>query len=507
MGTGENDMKRCGSNLLKGMLIGTFLLGGTSLSAASETPITQLPLRQPARAALQSLPDAPIQIIVSRKDQRLRVFRGLEEIATSRVSTGKRGHSTPTGIFSILEKRKRHFSNIYNNAPMPYMQRLTWSGIALHQSNSVPNYPASHGCVRLPGGFAKKLFGMTERGAHVVIANRDTVPVAIDHDALFQPQDLQDQDKLSILNSLVSDAPAPSLGKISLLDERPARNDLAHQIARQLNRLHEVKESGKPLRIYITRQAKGNLVNDVQRLLNKLGFDAGEADGIAGKQTMAAVRAFLATKDGSIESRIYGNKARIDRVLLSQLYQASGEGRAPSGHLLVRHNFKPLFDAPIEIRNESQPLGTHLFTASPSVQQDGKLTWLAVNLGDKLTDRQQERYGVRQGANHDGFVDAQNVLDRLVIPEETRAHIAHLISNGASLTISDRGIGPQVTPVGTDFIVLTKPTLRKGSKAKAKLVKKKKIVKKKPKVQKVAKKATKSRPFRLFRRSSNQAAN
>ncbi|MDH3582109.1 MAG: L,D-transpeptidase family protein, partial [Hyphomicrobiales bacterium] len=92
----------------------------------------------------------PVQIIVSLPDQKATVYQGDKVLVTSRVSSGKKGHTTPSGVFSILQKNRFHRSNIYSRAPMPFMQRLTWSGIALHASNSVPNYPASHGCVRLP---------------------------------------------------------------------------------------------------------------------------------------------------------------------------------------------------------------------------------------------------------------------------------------------------------------------------------------------------------------------
>ena len=84
---------------------------------------------------------------IEKAEQTLTVYDGDQVIATSKVSTGKAGHTTPSGVFSILEKRKYHESNLYSNAPMPWMQRITWSGVALHESNSVPNYPASHGCV------------------------------------------------------------------------------------------------------------------------------------------------------------------------------------------------------------------------------------------------------------------------------------------------------------------------------------------------------------------------
>ena len=132
---------------------------------------------------------APLQIVVSRDQQSLVVYDGDTVVATSNVSTGKAGHSTPTGIFSILEKRRFHKSNIYSNAPMPFMQRLTWSGIALHASNHVPSYPASHGCVRMPDAFAKQLFKMTGRGVHVLISDRQLTPVAISDPFLFQPRE------------------------------------------------------------------------------------------------------------------------------------------------------------------------------------------------------------------------------------------------------------------------------------------------------------------------------
>ncbi|SNY91866.1 Putative peptidoglycan binding domain-containing protein [Cohaesibacter sp. ES.047] len=438
-------------------LVGGLLLATTGLSQANEQMLGALPASPVNTLALTPEYELPIQIIISRKDQRARVFRGTEEIATSRVSTGKRGHTTPTGIFSILEKRRRHYSNLYNSAPMPYMQRLTWSGIALHQSNSVPGYPASHGCVRLPGGFAKQLFSITERGAHVIIANREAVPEPIEHANLFQPREVDDL-AAQVTSVAATPEPIEALGKISLLNEHPVRDTTAHQVARYLNQLEAVKHSDKPLRIFITRQARGNVVKEVQTLLNELGYDAGVVDGLAGSATMAALRAFIAAQDGSMDQRSYGAKPRIDQALLQNLYNAAGKGKIPTGHLFVRHNFKPLFDAPIRIRDTKAPLGAHLFTAN-AVAPD-KLNWLAVNLDDKLSDRQQARLGVKQDPEHPGGVDAATVLDRVIIPEDIRAQINHLVGNGASLTISDRGFSRETTPQGTDFIVLTKPNKR-----------------------------------------------
>jgi lipoprotein-anchoring transpeptidase ErfK/SrfK len=116
--------------------------------------------------------EGPVEVVVSLPQQLAYVYRGDTLIGMSTVSTGMEGHETPTGSFSILQKRERHFSNRYNNAPMPFMQRLTWDGIALH-AGAIPGTPASHGCVRFPMAFARHLYGVTQLGARVHIVNAD----------------------------------------------------------------------------------------------------------------------------------------------------------------------------------------------------------------------------------------------------------------------------------------------------------------------------------------------
>jgi hypothetical protein len=125
-------------------------------------------------------PDGPVAIIVSLPDQKVYVYRNGTRIATSTCSTGKPGHETPTGVFTVLQQDKHHHSSTYNNAPMPNMDRLTWSGVALHAGN-LPGYPASHGCVRLPLDFSALLFGITHVGTPVIIASNATQPADIVH--------------------------------------------------------------------------------------------------------------------------------------------------------------------------------------------------------------------------------------------------------------------------------------------------------------------------------------
>ena len=130
-------------------------------------------------------PEGPVEVVVSIPLQMAYAYRGGQLIGASTVSTGMPGYETPTGRFEILQKRQTHFSNRYENAPMPFMQRLTWDGIALH-AGRIPGQPASHGCVRLPMGFARHLFGATSLGATVVIT--DGAPSASEAVALLGRQ-------------------------------------------------------------------------------------------------------------------------------------------------------------------------------------------------------------------------------------------------------------------------------------------------------------------------------
>jgi len=132
-------------------------------------------------------PDGPLLIVASTTEQVAYVYRNGIRIARSSVSTGRPGHRTPTGVFTILEKEVHHTSSIYKGAEMPYMERVTWGGIALHAGN-LPGYPDSHGCVRLPLEFSKLLFGVTMKGATVIIADEHSAPTETVHPGLFFTQ-------------------------------------------------------------------------------------------------------------------------------------------------------------------------------------------------------------------------------------------------------------------------------------------------------------------------------
>ena len=129
-------------------------------------------------------PRGPVLMLVSLPEQRAYVYRNGVRIGVATVSTGKPGFETPTGVFTILQKKREHYSNLYDDAPMPFMQRLTWDGVALH-AGRVPGYPASHGCVRLPATFAERLFDVTVRGMTVVIVDAPNHAPMLADPALF----------------------------------------------------------------------------------------------------------------------------------------------------------------------------------------------------------------------------------------------------------------------------------------------------------------------------------
>jgi hypothetical protein len=361
----------------------------------------------------------PLTLVISLADQRMDVYRGQTLLNSSQVSTGREGHSTPAGVYTILEKRRHHRSNIYSRAPMPYMQRITWSGIALHEGR-VPDYPASHGCIRLPSGYAGELFGITEPGAHVVISAEETTPISLRHGALFQPPSLvaAHPTVAEIEPHTATDASTgsdPSASPAVDFDaEIPAPGE------------HELR-STTPIRVLITRRTGRELVIDAQRLLAELGYDPGEIDGYMGPNTGRAILAFQRDRE------LQPTGAYSDE-LLANLYRFSGHGEVPSGHIYVRQDYVDIFDAPMALRNPEEQLGTHIYTAMDFVHDGSEVRWLAMTLQASPTS------------------DLVGALDRVDVPADIRAYISDLLTPGSSLIISDAGLGRE-TGRGTDFIV------------------------------------------------------
>lgn len=389
--------------------LGALVVLGGALALAAPALAGKEPAPKKAETAAEAEPQGRLRLVVSLTDQKVDVYRGLEVIESSRVSTGKAGHSTPAGVYSILQKSRWHRSNIYSSAPMPFMQRITWSGIALHEGH-VPNYPASHGCIRLPGQFARKLFSMTGLGVDVIVVDRHAAFEPIDDDALFQPAGPP---------RVASAAPMPRTPDAASMEFA----DFEAQL--EMMRAWESR-SPEPLRILVTRRTGRERLMDLQRMLKELGHDPGEIDGWLGGNTGAAIQSFQ-------ESIGAPRTGMVTEELYAQLHEAVGRPEI-TGHLYVRQKHVDLFDAPVAIRDDAAPLGTHVFAVRDFEDTADEASWAVLTMTDP------------------DMGSAKAALDRIDIPESLRRRVAFLLTSGSTFIISDAGLGRE-TGKGTDFIV------------------------------------------------------
>ncbi len=419
----------------------------------------------------------PLTLVVSLDEQKIDVYRGTVLVTSAKVSSGMPGHETRTGVFSILEKRRYHRSNLYSGAPMPWMQRLTRSGTALH-AGVVPGHPASHGCVRLPFSFAPRLFEMTAVGGNVVVAAARLVPEPIEHPKLFQPASrpapqIAGRGQAAVLEPeraapyviLASQGggkfPLGARGGQQTLSAPVAWGEShavslwetiepgSHAVAPALAAPNSagdhavvVTTSQAPLRMLITPRTARHRLIDVQYLLSAMGFLAPQKfDGTFGKATVAAIKAFQQTHDLPVN-------AALTDDLVSAVYKAAGKAEPPQWHLFVRQNFSSLFDVPVTIRDPERPLGTHIFTAMRFAPGDAQVQWTEIDL---------------EGG------DGARVLDRLDIPSDARRRIAARLTPGSALIIGDTSVNSAILPEGDDFLVWTdeEPATSKSRTARA----------------------------------------
>jgi lipoprotein-anchoring transpeptidase ErfK/SrfK len=369
-----------------------------------------------------------LSIIVSIDKQHLTLYSDGIPIAHSRVSTGQPGHSTPTGVFSVIQKDRWHHSNLYGDAPMFYMQRITWSGVAMHQG-IVPNYPASHGCIRLPEAFAKQLWGITRLGVRVIVARSEVTPVAISHAKLF---------------TLKKEQPVEPKIDVKLdnkLDVRSGEGETSSAI---------VQAAFAEL-----RGKRGETVTDA----GKLGDPAIDAMAYA----MGSPRESAVTSSDVVRSaydRFDTGKPRRSRAAMNtsttdtpvlkpgpiSVFISRKEGK-----LFVRKGFAPVFSVPVSFEHPDRPLGTHVYTALSFKDDNMTMRWTVVSMpGSAAKPEKGKRVEPVAAASN-----ATDALDRVNIPQDALDRISELMSPGASLIISDQGLGPE-TGEGTDFIVLTR---------------------------------------------------
>lgn len=277
--------------------------------------------RTPSRMITQT-PQGELLISVSIAKQRVKVYDATGEIGSSRISSGRDGFNTPTGVFSLLEKNRHHVSNLYG-ASMPFMQRLTWSGIALH-SGDIPGYRASHGCIRLPHSFAGELFGTTSLGARVVVTHDEATPQSFSDGRLLKPLPAQtpvqsagfsDGDAHVIATNATANDMAAVLGvtpanaATGVVMQRPrSRAEIADISARNIAALEDAMNSAQKLKDAATEAAKVSLAKANAALE---ALDAVKAEGKAATKAVASSEAGLIAAERKLVNVMRGARSNL----------------------------------------------------------------------------------------------------------------------------------------------------------------------------------------------------
>jgi lipoprotein-anchoring transpeptidase ErfK/SrfK len=370
-----------------------------------------------------------LSVVISIDKQHLTLYSDGRPIAHSRVSTGVPGHPTPTGVFSIIQKDRWHHSNIYYNAPMYYMQRITWSGVAMHQG-VVPNSPASHGCIRLPDSFARQMWGITKLGVRVVVARNDVVPTPISNERLFtfkqrdpvEPKPEQQATPSEATNAVPG---APQAAQFAANKDDATASDAAKSRNLALDAM--AYAMGAPRETVTTPET---MKSPPQTFDASKARSANLGNGTAGEDLRPL-------KPGPIS------------VFISR----------KEGKLFVRKGFDPVLEVPVTFDQPDRPLGTHVFTALGINEDNTTFRWNVMTMpGGASPPAKKAEKGKKApvaAAPAEPASNASEALNRVSIPEDAVARISELMSPGASLIISDKGLGSE-TGKGTDFIVLTR---------------------------------------------------
>jgi L,D-transpeptidase catalytic domain len=418
---------------------------------------------RPAESVESRTAGEPIMAIVSLRSQRINVYDADGLILRAPVSSGQKGRETPAGIFSVIQKKAEHYSNLYDDAYMPHMQRITWSGIALH-GGLLPGYPASHGCVRLPFDFAARLFDATRMGMRVIVAPNDAAPMQIAHPALFPSK---------------PGAAALAAARVAEAQEAARKADQA--------RLAAVTASREAARAMMPVRVAENLKLRAEAQLAEAETALGYATSAVAKEQAAdakakavvriaelqlqwaAAKADLQPKLDAIaparEAAVAAETARVAAAEAAR--QAAGELEPvsvfisrQSQRLYVRRAFQPIFESPVTILDAERPIGTHVFTAMARTSGDPGMRWSVVSLGgERPHGSVVEPHGrARGGRGGDEPVStdlggAKAALDRIVIPSDALDFIAEMVSPRSSLIITDEALSSE-TGNETDFVVV-----------------------------------------------------
>jgi L,D-transpeptidase-like protein len=419
----------------------TVLTGDATAAQARPAP-------QPKEAVAPRDAGEPIMAIVSIKSQQVTFYDAEGWILRAPVSTGTKGRETPAGVFAVVDKEVDHRSNMYDDAWMPHMQRITWNGIALH-GGPLPGYAASHGCVRMPFGFAEKLFDKTRIGMRVIISPNDAAPAEFSHLVLFVPSANAIADAPARAEMLAREAAdavkaADAAKKAAATAVREAAS-----LTSSLRKLEQLKaradaglaSADKALAAAKTDQARTRAEEQKQRAAAKAAeagtqLDAAKANAkskldpaaakeaakVAETKKAATAKAALEAKLATVPVSIY-----ISRATQKLYVRRNTQKHWPDGGEV----FDSSIEVPVTIRNPDKPIGTHVFTAM--ARNDAGLRWTAVTIDDGD--------------------DAKGALDRITIPRDVLDRIAPTALPRSSIIISDEALSRE-TNYRTEFVAV-----------------------------------------------------
>jgi hypothetical protein len=392
----------------------------------------------------------PIMAIVSIKSQQVTFYDAEGWILRAPVSTGVKERETPAGVFAVIEKDKDHHSSMYDDAWMPNMQRITWNGLALH-GGPLPGYAASHGCIRMPFGFAEKLFDKTRIGMRVIISPNDAAPVEFSHPTLLTPNAEAVAAAPAHAETLVREAAEAAKAAV---ETKKAATTTAREMAslpsslRKLELLKrsadtEVASADKALAAGKTDEVKARAEDRKQKAAAKAAeavtrLDTAKADAKSKLDAAAAAKdaakAAEARKAASAKAATEAKLALepvsiyISRATQKLYVRRNTHKPAPDGGGEV---FDATIEAPVTIRNPEKRIGTHVFTAV--ARKGAGLRWTAVTIDD---------------AN-----DAKDALDRIAIPQNVLDRIGPTAVPRSSIVVSDEPLSAE-TNYRTEFVAV-----------------------------------------------------
>jgi L,D-transpeptidase catalytic domain len=425
-------------------LAATAALTALTAAAPADAAPRQASPEHTTEAAAPRDAGEPIMAIVSIKSQKVTFYDANGWVLRAPVSSGTAGRETPAGVFSVVQKDKDHHSSLYDDAWMPHMLRITWNGLALH-GGPLPGYAASHGCVRMPFGFAEKLFDKVRIGTRVIISPNDAEPVEFSHPALFVPKSeaiaaaparaetlAREADEATKLAQQTKNAAALAVKEAAPLTAALRKLELAKAGA---NAALAVAE--KALAAAETDQAKARAEDQKQKAASKVAelqtqLDAAKAKLDAAAAAQDAAKAAETKKADAAKAASEAKLALepvtvfISRATQKLYVRRNTHKRLPDGGEM----FDATIEVPVTIRDPDQPIGTHVFTAV--ARTDGGLRWTAVTI--------------------DSGDVAKAALDRITVPQDVLDRIAPTALPRSSLIISDEPLHRE-TNYRTEFVI------------------------------------------------------